>query len=584
MSNVKQYCNGCSDEIMTGDDNMLTLEFGSYLRSGRLLLLAMLVLLHGALLIGVDHQWARPFLVAHLGVFLLWQPIWRGDREVGYGALLFIALAAMIAMFWLSWWTIAFWLTGLFGLVGARVFAFRDRWTRLLYLLVMAYLLAVLLLWVVPNLFAAQSTLEAGDILIWYVLPLLLLVIAVLPGSNAQAEGAQTVDFIYSVLLFMLLTLLVLGSLAFMSLGHLDYLEALLRTVFLIGLVLLALGSLWNPRFGFSGLQVMFSRYLLTVGTPFESWLTQLAEAAQREHDAASYLRHALSLLGDFPWLSGFSWQSPDGSGQIGQFSDYAVVVQEGELRLTVYARQQLHSAVLLHVHLLAQLIGYFYQAKQREQSLRDFTRLQAVYETGSRLTHDLKNMLQSLHSLTAIAQSREERAQQLLQQQLPLLSQRIELTLGKLKQPLVESESPQLALDAWWDTLKLRNQYQRIEWRSPGKWPDKKIPAALFDCVVDNLIDNALRKRQSDAEISVSVEIDPESLRLIVCDSGAAIPDAIATRLTHAAVVSQNGLGIGLYQAGRWTEQLGYRLTLASNRPGRVCFELAPGDNGPRP
>src|SRR3989338_2373553 len=384
---------------------MVTPGKGNFLHTGRWLLLAMLGLLHGTLMLGVKSPWAPPLLLAHLGVFLLWQPMWRGEREVGRGAFAFLALAAAAAVFWLNWWMLAFWLTGLFGLVGSRVFAFRDRLARLLYLSVMVYLLAVLLLWVVPNLFAAQSTIEVGKILIWYVLPLLLLVMAILPVNNEPAESTQTVDFIYSLLLFMLLALVVLGSLAFMSLGHMDYLEALLRALFLIGLVLLALGGLWNPRFGFSGLQVIFSRYLLNVGTPFESWLTQLAEAAQREPDAAAYLRRALGMLADFPWLSGLSWQSPDGSGQLGQFSEHAVVVQEGELRLAVYAKQTLNPAVLLHVHLLAQLIGYFYQAKQREQSLRDITRLQAVYETGSRLTHDLKNMLQSLLSLYDIAQ-----------------------------------------------------------------------------------------------------------------------------------------------------------------------------------
>jgi signal transduction histidine kinase len=557
---------------------MLTLELGGYLRSGRWILLAMLGLLHGALMFGVKSPWASPLLLAHLGVFLLWQPMWRGEREVGKGALVFIALAATTAVVWLNWWVIAFWLTGLFGLVGARVFAIRDRWARLLYLLVMVYLLAVLLLWVVSNLFAAHATIEVGRILIWYVLPPLLLVMAVLPVKDEQAESTKTVDFIYSLLLFMLLTLVVLGSLAFMSLGHLDYLEALLRTLFLTGLVLLALGSLWNPRFGFSGLQVMFSRYLLNVGTPFESWLTQLAEAAQREPDSASYLRQAINLLADFPWLSGLSWVSPDGSGQIGQFSEHAVVVQEGELRLTVYARQPLNPAVLLHVHLLAQLIGYFYQAKQREQSLRDITRLQAVYETGSRLTHDLKNMLQSLLSLTAIAQGGGERAQQLLQQHLPQLTQRIELTLTKLKQPEIESEAQQLPLNAWWDALKLRNQHHAIEWRQPDVLPGKGISAALFDCVMDNLVDNALKKRQSEPGINIYVEIDPDPLRLVVCDGGTPIPEAVAAKLLRAAVVSGDGLGIGLYQAARWAEQMGYELTLASNRRGRVCFELREG------
>jgi signal transduction histidine kinase len=545
------------------------------LHSGRWLLLAMLWLLHGALLLGVDSPWIRPLLLAHFGLFLLWQPLWGAELTVGRGAFALITLAAVAAMFLLSWWTVALWLTGLFGLVGARIFVFYDRWTRLLHLSVMAYLLALLLLWVVPNLFAAQATIETGRIMIRYVLPVLLLAMTVLPVKKEQIEGAQPVDFIYSLLLFMLLTLVVLGSLAFMTLERMDYPEALLRTLFLIGLILLAFGVLWNPRYGFTGLQMMFSRYLLNVGTPFESWLAQLTEAAQREPDAAAYLHRAVALLADFPWMSGLSWQSPDGTGQLGQISEHAEVVQEGRLRLTLYTRQSLNPTLLLHIRLLVQLVGNFYQAKQREKSLRDISRLQAVYETGSRLTHDLKNMLQSLLSLTAIAQNREKPAQLLLQQQLPLLTQRIEMTLLKLQQPHTESETPQLALSAWWDTVRLRNRYQVIDWREPDRLPDNNIPAALFDCIIDNLIDNSLRKRQSEPDIAIAIEIQPEPLRLTVCDSGAPIPENIAANLLRGGVYSENGLGIGLYQAASWAEHLGYRLVLISNRAGNVCFEL---------
>ena len=250
---------------------------------------------------------------------------------------------------------------------------------------------------------------------------------------------------------------------------------------------------------------------------------------------------------------------------------------------MTLYSRQSLNPTLLLHIHLLVQLIGYFYQAKQREQSLRDITRLQAVYETGSRLTHDLKNMLQSLLSLTTIAQSREERSQQLLQQQLPLLTQRIEMTLIKLQQPLLESETPQLALNAWWNAVRLRNQYRTIVWHAPDNLPDKNIPVALFDCIIDNLIDNAVRKRQSEPGITISIEIQPDPLRMIACDSGDPVPENITENLLRGAVVSGNGLGIGLYQAARWGEQLGYRLTLASNQPGKVCFELRAAGAGQR-
>lgn len=563
---------------------MLTLRTGGALHGARWLLLAMLVLLHGALLFGVESPWARSLLLAHMGLFLIWQPLWRGEHEVGPGALAFIALASVGLAYWLNWWAVAFWLIGLFGLVGARVFAFRDRWTRRLYLVVVAYLLAVLLLWVVPHLFEAESTIEIGRAMMNFVLPLLLLAMALLPGRREQPEEARAVDFIYSLLLFMLLALVVLGSLAFMTLAQLDYPEALLRTLFLIGLVLLVLGVLWNPRFspalmrrtGFGGLQAIFSRYLLSVGTPFESWLSQLAEAAQREPDAASYLNRAVALLGELPWLSGLSWQSADGAGQTGEFSPHDVRVQEGGLRLTLYARHALNPSTLLHVYLLGQLIGYFYQAKQREQNLRDITRLQAVYETGSRLTHDLKNMLQSLHALTAIAQSPEARSQQLLQQQLPQLTHRIEQTLNKLRQPQMQDDGSQLALNAWWDGLLLRNRHQPVEWHAPDTLPDSGIPVALFDCVLDNLIDNALKKRQVERDIAIGVELHIAPLRLVVCDSGSPIPEPLAANLLRNVVVSDSGLGIGLYQAARWAEQQGFRLALRSNQSGRVCFELS--------
>ncbi len=554
---------------------MLTLNIVKYLHNSRWLLLAMLWLLQGVLLLGVQSPWVHPLLLTHFGLFLLWQPLWRSERRVGPGAFIIIALAAVAELFFLNWWTVAFWLTGLFGLVGARVFVFRDRWARLMYLMVMVYLLAVLLLWVVPNLFAAQATIEVGRTLIRYVLPFLLLAMMALPPSKELAESVRTVDFIYSLLLFLLLALVVLGSLAFMTLGQQDYLDALMRTLFMIGFILLAFGVLWNPRFGFSGLQAMFSRYLLNVGTPFESWLAELTDAVQREPDAAAYLNRAIALLADFPWLSGVSWQSPDTTGQVGQASEHAAVVQERGLSLTLYARQTLNPTLLLHIHLLVQLIGYFYQSKQREQTLRDITRMQAVYETGSRLTHDLKNMLQSLFSLTAIAQSREQRAQQLLQQQLPLLSQRIEATLIKLQQPQLPHDSVQLALNAWWGSLRLRNQYQGIHWQEPDVLPASYIPAALFDCVVDNLIDNAVRKRQTETDIAISVELRLQPLTIIVCDSGAAIPESIAGKLLRGVIGSEQGFGIGLYQSSRWAEQLGYRLALTGNRAGNVCFEL---------
>jgi signal transduction histidine kinase len=66
------------------------------------------------------------------------------------------------------------------------------------------------------------------------------------------------------------------------------------------------------------------------------------------------------------------------------------------------------------------------------------------------------------------------------------------------------------------------------------------------------------------------------DPLLLVVCDNGTAIPESIRGMLLRGVVVSENGLGIGLYQAARWAEQLGYHLRLSDNQAGRVCFELS--------
>jgi sensor histidine kinase regulating citrate/malate metabolism len=68
------------------------------------------------------------------------------------------------------------------------------------------------------------------------------------------------------------------------------------------------------------------------------------------------------------------------------------------------------------------------------------------------------------------------------------------------------------------------------------------------------------------------------ERVALRVCDSGSAVPPAIAASLLRAPVSSRSGLGIGLYQAARQADASGYRLTLESNRDGEVCFALTGG------
>src|ERR1035437_5794319 len=126
-----------------------------------------------------------------------------------------------------------------------------------------------------------------------YGLPPLFLVILALPTATDNGAAPHVVDFFYSALLFMVSALLVLGSFAFMTLGRANYPVALTYSLLLIAGILLLLGLAWNPRAGFAGLSMLFSRYLLSVGLPFEKWLSFLAELSQWDRQPEKFLREA---------------------------------------------------------------------------------------------------------------------------------------------------------------------------------------------------------------------------------------------------------------------------------------------------
>jgi len=51
-------------------------------RFWRAMFLAMLVLLHFAAMRGAEDLWARALMLAHFGLFIIWQPFMRGERRL----------------------------------------------------------------------------------------------------------------------------------------------------------------------------------------------------------------------------------------------------------------------------------------------------------------------------------------------------------------------------------------------------------------------------------------------------------------------------------------------------------------------
>lgn len=539
---------------------------------------AMLLALHYALAWGIQEWWARAMLLAHFGLFLMWQPVWRGERSLESRQAVLVVIVGLLMAAWNSWWLMAVWLAVLFALIGGNLLGSQQPRQRLAAILAALYLLSILLMWVVPHTFADQAFGSAWVMLVQYGLQLFPLLIVMIPVPAGSKASPLAVDLFYSLMLFLLVTGLVLGSFVVKQVSHGEYALALAQSLFVMAMLLITLSWLWNPRGGFTGIGFLLSRYLMSLGLPFERWVRGLADLAEREYESTPFLRRALIDMSELPWVAGVVWQAGSLGGEIGTRSRFSAEYAFRDLSLTFYTRWSLSPALLLHLKLLTQMMGHFYEAKRREETERRNAYTQAIYETGARLTHDVKNLLQSLKSLCAAAEisdaGQSAELQALIRRQLPQITQRLAVTLEKLKAPH-SGDTAQVQAASWWEALRQRYAKSQVVFEAGDGLEDQRVPGELFDSVAENLLQNALAKARDDAAMHIHARFRDGTL--VVCDSGRAVPAPVAAMLFTAPVSSQNGFGIGLYQAARQATQLGYVLILLRNVDGEVCFELKP-------
>jgi signal transduction histidine kinase len=195
-------------------------------------------------------------------------------------------------------------------------------------------------------------------------------------------------------------------------------------------------------------------------------------------------------------------------------------------------------------------------------------------------MTHDVKNLLQSLNALCAAAEQEADGSgelQALMRRQLPVITSRLQQALDKMRAPAAQASGAVQAM-AWWRALQ-RGHYstQNIEFREGALGERVVLPRELFDSAADNLLQNALTKRRLQGNLAISVSLDcGERVRLEVSDSGHTIPEETARELLRGPVPSASGLGIGLYQVARLAESSGYALTIEHNAEGKVSFVLS--------
>jgi signal transduction histidine kinase len=540
----------------------------------------MLLALHGSLALELADPLAQAVLVSHFGLFLLWQPLWRGEQRLIPGQVILILVAGGLLVAARSWWLIALWITVLFSLIGGNVPGIKNFSQRAISVLAAVYLLSVLLMWVVPHLFVEQAFPSFVQAVVRYGLMLPIVAILFIPARRPPGQSQYTLDVFYGVLIFLMTVVLVLGAFAIKQLSHGNYVLALAQALIVFAVFLLLLSWLWDPRAGFAGVGQLVSRYFLSVGVPFERWMHSMAGLADREREPDKFLILAAHEMAELPWLSGVRWRAAGTAGVVGEQTSHSTEFTFGGLTLTLFTRWSPGPALVLHVRLLARLLGDYYDAKVREHEQRRTAYLQAIYETGSRLTHDVKNLLQTLKSLCDAAESsREDDAESvrlLMQRQLPQITQRLQITLDKLNgKPTVPVQAVS-ALE-WWTGLKQRFAHEPVRFEEAGVSADDKVPADLFESVAENLLQNALQKRRLAAALGVTVQLSHQAgLMLSVCDDGEPVPATVARSLFEGPTSSRAGLGVGLYQAARFAREQGYELRLASNERGKVCFELS--------
>jgi hypothetical protein len=549
------------------------------------LLLALLVALYFVLLQEPGTWLGKTLFIVHLGLFLLWQPFVHAEQRLSVTWVVGLAVVVLAGAVFLKAWMLLLWIMMLGGIVGGKVLLFGARAPRLFYMMALGFLVVALFLMAAPLAVPMATPPGAIASLAHVGLPLLLVMMAILPQGQESDSTREVVDFVHSLFVFLLLAVLMLGSLAAMLLLGSTYVEALLQALLLTGVMLLLLGLAWNPHSGFSGIGGLFSRYWMSIGLPVEKWLQALSNLALREEDPQVFLEQACAGIGQrLPWVTGGEWRAGKSSGCFGITEGRRWEFVHGDLVIVLCTQHALSPTLIWHFNLLAQFLAQLHADKQRAMALKRLSYMQAVHETGSRLTHDVKNLLQSLNALCSAglepgAESSLE-YQSLLRRQLPAITDRLAETLAKLNAPQNISSANWVVASKWWQDLQQRMvAMDWIDFESKAESAlARELPAEVFSGVADNLIRNAAEKRLREPGLRMQVELksSDEGFELIACDSGSPMPGDIASGLFIGPVSSENGYGIGLYHAARFAQAAGYGLEMIENRAGRVCFRLA--------
>ncbi|HEY3487732.1 MAG TPA: ATP-binding protein, partial [Gammaproteobacteria bacterium] len=386
-------------------------------------------------------------------------------------------------------------------------------------------------------------------------------------------------DVLYSIISISVVILVAMTTLIWMNYGIDDYYLALVYALMTLAGIIIGFNLVFHSSSEIGLLAQLRDRYLLNLGTPFESFLLETAQISESTGDPNEYLEKAFDNLCKLDWINGFEWTSNSIRGESGELDGQVYLTELDDLQVKLFSTHELGPAMTTHSRLLIKLIEIFYAAKRREMAISRSAHMEAIYETGARLTHDIKNLLQSLNLMLSAANSRntQDNDTKLFFKNLEIITQRLQQTLMKLRNP--ETLSGQsVSIHKWWNDVKQRENAQPYISFGDEITEGIEVPEELFNSVIDNLLDNIKKKHKREPELKARVHLlcTLDELELRVSDTGSPVPESMVKSLLHGPVKSRSGYGIGLYQASKQAVAHGYALLLISNDDKNVSFKLS--------
>ncbi len=528
---------------------------------------------------------AQSFLIVHFGFFLLWQPLFKQQKNFSFAGLSLLVVLIFGYILWFNPWLNAFWVLVLLTLLTGRIF--NRGFERAVYGYAVIILFLQLVLIITPQLFGLPGlspSFQAPAATLILLSPLLLLF------TPASANASQHVDFIRGFLVVLLIIFLCMGSALVAFTTQQAYIPSLVSSIIILSIFLLVTSLLWAPPGGIQGLAQLWEKYLLNIGGPFEQWINHIAtEEAKPANRPAEFLDASLQYLIQQHWVCGVYWATRTNSAPRrhhleGIESKYPVFHRDEKIEITIYTHAPIGPALSIHAKLILRVLVFYYRAKLQEQQIIRQAHLQAIYETGSKLTHDVKNILQSTQTMTQIINDDYAEIQQIfsiLKKQIPLLSQRLQTTLQKLQSPNSTEQASDIqhgSLLTWWRDLQSRYSATGIRFNNAIE-VDTDIPLEAFNTVAENLLENALNKQRREKNITIEARLQAKNDRLQfqVCDTGSPFPADKREALFQQALASEDGYGIGLYHSYKLAKENGYLLSLDESTGDFLCFTLSP-------